>query len=292
MLLKNMPEYGLVNGSRGVVESFERRKVTTQRENAVVKVRGARLVIALEPALNRAIEPVSQWYLANTSSAALVRDQVAETSLGADGAASQGMTLSRVEVQLANAFEYGQAYARFRERRTSKVCGYAARPWKRARKKAHPRARDSTRRPSRRRRRRLTEEQRARIARNKAAAQAKNSPPSRRGRPGAAFPGARARGRRRRKRAQFPPAAEPFQARSAPAPERAGPFQERSAPPAPERRAVSGALRAARGVSGGFGSTPGGRVAARDVCRSRIRAVVFDRRAAAPASLNKGRCAS
>ena len=34
--LKNMPEYGLVNGSR-VVESFERRKVTTQRENVVVK---------------------------------------------------------------------------------------------------------------------------------------------------------------------------------------------------------------------------------------------------------------
>ena len=110
VLLKNMPEYGLVNGSRGVVESFERRKVTTQRENVVIKD-AVVPVISFENGIKRSIEPVSQWYPANTSSAALVRTQVPlKLAWALTVHKSQGMTLSRVEVQLANAFEYGQAY--------------------------------------------------------------------------------------------------------------------------------------------------------------------------------------
>ena len=201
-----MPEYGLVNGSRGVVESFERRKVTTQRENVVVKDAGVP-VITFENGIKRSIEPVSQWYPANTSSAALVRTQVPlKLAWALTVHKSQGMTLSRVEVQLANAFEYGQAYVALSRATDLQGLWLRGPPLEKGAVKAHPDVKKfyaafEPPPPSS-----LTEEQRARIARNKAAAQAKRQPA--------------------------------FQARSDPAP----PFQARSAPPAPEP--LSGAVGA------------------------------------------------
>ena len=221
VLLKNMPEYGLVNGSRGVVESFERRKVTTQRENVVIKD-AVVPVITFENGIKRSIEPVSQWYPANTSSAALVRTQVPlKLAWALTVHKSQGMTLSRVEVQLANAFEYGQAYVALSRATDLQGLWLRGPPLEKGAVKAHPDVKKfyaalEPPPPSS-----LTEEQRARIARNKAAAQAKRQPAFQaRSDPAPPFQARSA-----------PPEPEPFQARSAPAPP---PPQARSAPPAPE----------------------------------------------------------
>ena len=107
------------------------------------------------------------------------------------------MTLSRVEVQLANAFEYGQAYVALSRATDLQGLWLRGPPLEKSAVKAHPDVKKfyaalEPPPPSS-----LTEEQRARIARNKAAAQAKRQPA--------------------------------FQARSDPAP----PFQARSAPPVP-----------------------------------------------------------
>ena len=203
------------------MESFERRKVTTQRENVVIKD-AVVPVISFENGIKRSIEPVSQWYPANTSSAALVRTQVPlKLAWALTVHKSQGMTLSRVEVQLANAFEYGQAYVALSRATDLQGLWLRGPPLEKGAVKAHPDVKKfyaalEPPPPSS-----LTEEQRARIARNKAAAQAKRQPVFQaRSDPAPPFQARSA-----------PPAPEPFLARSAPAPP---PPQARSAPPAPE----------------------------------------------------------
>ena len=201
VLLKNMPEYGLVNGSRGVIESFERRRVTTQRENIVVKD-AVVPVVAFERGITKAIEPVSQYYPANNSSAALVRTQLPlKLAWALTVHKSQGMTLSRVEVQLANAFEYGQAYVALS--RATDLAGLWLRgpPLERSAVKAHPDVKKFYAALEPPPASSLTDEQKARIARNKAAARAKRQPV----------------------------APQPFQARSEPPPA----FQAQSDPPPP-----------------------------------------------------------
>ena len=134
-------------------------------------------VIVFENGVKRPIEPVSQWYPANTSSAALVRTQVPlKLAWALTVHKSQGMTLSRVEVQLANAFEYGQAYVALSRATDLQGLWLRGPPLEKSAVKAHPDVKKfyaalEPPPPSS-----LTEEQRARIARNKAAAQAKRQP--------------------------------------------------------------------------------------------------------------------
>ena len=123
VLLRNNPNSKLVNGSRGVVIAFERTTVTTQHRAVVYNFLAP--VVDFDNGVREIVLPVSKLFTA--SSATLVRTQVPlKLAWALTVHKSQGMTLSRVEVQLANAFECGRPTSRCRGRRTSRVCGLEA----------------------------------------------------------------------------------------------------------------------------------------------------------------------
>mmetsp|Transcript_10593 Transcript_10593/g.15931 ORF Transcript_10593/g.15931 Transcript_10593/m.15931 type:complete len:573 (-) Transcript_10593:499-2217(-) len=118
MLSRNMPEFGLVNGSRGVVVSFVEEKVDS------VAVLDSTKTLTL-PIDRTYIFPVVQfdndrtmkmkhqavWASGQGRNGSLVRIQFPlKLAWALTVHKSQGMTLSRVEVQLGNAFDFGQVY--------------------------------------------------------------------------------------------------------------------------------------------------------------------------------------
>lgn len=106
MLCKNMPEWNLCNGSRGVVVGFEDEqngghpKVQFSRKNDNGE----------EDSVTYTIEPVEHRMM-NVTGATMVRKQVPlKLAWCWTVHKSQGMTLDRVELQLDDAFDWGQAY--------------------------------------------------------------------------------------------------------------------------------------------------------------------------------------
>ncbi|GMH80337.1 hypothetical protein TL16_g08506, partial [Triparma laevis f. inornata] len=95
MCLKNYPDKGLVNGSRGVVTGFE-----VSSDNPIVRWTSGNITTMNVEATNFATGEVS-----------LTRIQLPlRLAWALSVHKSQGMTLSRCEVLLNNCFEYGQAY--------------------------------------------------------------------------------------------------------------------------------------------------------------------------------------
>mmetsp|Transcript_1684 Transcript_1684/g.2330 ORF Transcript_1684/g.2330 Transcript_1684/m.2330 type:complete len:259 (-) Transcript_1684:114-890(-) len=118
MLSRNMSEFGLVNGSRGVVVSFVEEKVDS------VAVLDSTKTLTL-PIDRTYIFPVVQfdndrtmkmkhqavWASGQGRNGSLIRIQFPlKLAWALTVHKSQGMTLSRVEVQLGNAFDFGQVY--------------------------------------------------------------------------------------------------------------------------------------------------------------------------------------
>ena len=170
VLLRNNPNSKLVNGSRGVVIAFERTTVTTQHRAVVYNFLAP--VVDFDNGVREIVLPVSKLFTA--SSATLVRTQVPlKLAWALTVHKSQGMTLSRVEVQLANAFECGQAYVALSRATDLEGLWLRGQHLQRRAVRAHPDVKQfyAALEP----RTSLTDEQKARIARNKALALAKRA---------------------------------------------------------------------------------------------------------------------
>lgn len=98
MLLKNMPEWKLVNGSRGVVIDFDKNK--DNKNNPLIRFANNSV---------RRITPFEVFQA--TSGGAMTREQLPiKLAWCLTVHKSQGMTLDRLELQLDDAFDYGQVY--------------------------------------------------------------------------------------------------------------------------------------------------------------------------------------
>jgi len=96
MLLKNTPEWGLVNGSRGIVVGFDQNKSNLP-------------MVLFSNGATHTIEPFEVFQA--SAGGAMTRRQIPlKLAWCLTVHKSQGMTLDRLELQLDDAFDYGQAY--------------------------------------------------------------------------------------------------------------------------------------------------------------------------------------
>ena len=108
ILTKNMPEHGLVNGSRGVVIDFQ-TKVRVVGEYGVSDGRYSAAVVRFDTGQTMTVTPAS--FYAWTFGGEATRVQLPlKLAWALTVHKSQGMTLSRAEIQVADAFADGQAY--------------------------------------------------------------------------------------------------------------------------------------------------------------------------------------
>ena len=96
MLLKNTPEWGLVNGSRGVVVRFDRKNPNFP-------------IVLFSNGASHTIEPF-EVFQASTGGAMTRKQLPLKLGWCLTVHKSQGMTLDRLELQLDDVFDYGQAY--------------------------------------------------------------------------------------------------------------------------------------------------------------------------------------
>lgn len=115
ILTRNMPYYNLVNGSRGVVASFEERKsdfVAGQNNHdhsSAVCTKKLYPVVHFSNGVEIMVREESVFQ--GGSSGAMVRSQLPlKLAWSLTVHKSQGMTIERAELQLDDAFDYGQAY--------------------------------------------------------------------------------------------------------------------------------------------------------------------------------------
>eukprot|EP00966_Prymnesium_polylepis_P183671 4256752-Prymnesium_polylepis.2 len=112
MLTKNWPEQELVNGSRGVVVSFDRRRVDPSADRLSFGVPPGEYGCALvrfDSGRTVVVKPVSTFQALDGG--ALARTQLPlKLAWALTVHKSQGMTLSRCELLLEDAFAHGQAY--------------------------------------------------------------------------------------------------------------------------------------------------------------------------------------
>jgi ATP-dependent DNA helicase PIF1 len=111
MLSRNMPTFGLVNGSRGVVTSiaardFDERGIARPR---TVSVRFDRGVANAVPFVDLVVKPEAV-HLANAEGAAKRTQLPLKLAWALTVHKSQGMTLSRAELVLGDAWSAGQCY--------------------------------------------------------------------------------------------------------------------------------------------------------------------------------------
>ena len=99
ILTRNMPDFNLVNGSRGIVVSFEEDKAAMKVYPIIHFSNGVRMMVREESVFH------------GGSSGAMTRCQLPlKLAWSLTVHKSQGMTIERAELQLDDAFDYGQAY--------------------------------------------------------------------------------------------------------------------------------------------------------------------------------------
>ena len=109
VLLVNRPKLNLVNGSRGIIVGFEQCDVK-QAPFGVPQGRYMCPRVRFDSGRTHVIKPTS-FFQGGGSNGALVRVQIPlKLAWALTVHKSQGMTLSRVQVMVGDAFEYGQAY--------------------------------------------------------------------------------------------------------------------------------------------------------------------------------------
>ena len=109
VLLVNKKMHKLVNGSRGVVVGFE-KQCRVVGEFGVMDGQYNCPVVKFDSGCTIEVRPHS-FFQAGGSNGTLVRVQCPlKLAWAITVHKSQGMTLSRLELQLTDAFEYGQAY--------------------------------------------------------------------------------------------------------------------------------------------------------------------------------------
>ena len=120
MLSRNMPEYGLVNGSRGVVVGFA---VETAKDTSVLDSKTLSLqsdiaytfpLVRFDNGCQLKMRHQVVWVKGPGGEGALNRIQYPlKLAWALTVHKSQGMTLSRAQVELGNAFDYGQVGEEF-----------------------------------------------------------------------------------------------------------------------------------------------------------------------------------
>lgn len=118
MLTRNRPELGLVNGSRGVIESFFHIDTGKAMIDDVdlesichrpVGIGECFPIVKFDNGSSIAVEPADEFF--GTASGALLRSQFPlKLAWALTVHKSQGMTLSRAELALDGAFDFGQVY--------------------------------------------------------------------------------------------------------------------------------------------------------------------------------------
>ena len=114
MLTRNRADLGLVNGSRGVVESFFHIDTGSNADMAILGQRPVGVgeyfpIVLFDTGLRLAVEPTEEFF--GCASGALMRSQFPlKLAWALTVHKSQGMTLSRAEIGLDGAFDYGQVY--------------------------------------------------------------------------------------------------------------------------------------------------------------------------------------
>jgi len=99
IITRNMPNFSLVNGSRGIVKSFEEAKGDTKLYPLVHFSNGVKMIVKNERVFQGGV------------SGALVRTQLPlKLAWSLTVHKSQGMTIERAELQLDDAFDFGQVY--------------------------------------------------------------------------------------------------------------------------------------------------------------------------------------
>ena len=115
MLSRNMPEYALVNGSRGVVTGFitEAAKDTSVLDSKTLSLRSDTVytfpVVRFDNGCQLKMRHQVVWVRGAGGDGALCRIQYPlKLAWALTVHKSQGMTLTRAQVDLGNAFDYGQ----------------------------------------------------------------------------------------------------------------------------------------------------------------------------------------
>jgi len=114
LLVKNWPQQKLVNGSRGIVAGFEKRAVDPSSSHLSYGITPGEYTVPLvrfDDGVVRAITPASFFGVAYGGGGAGTRTQIPlKLAWALTVHKAQGMTLSRCEIQVADAFAAGQAY--------------------------------------------------------------------------------------------------------------------------------------------------------------------------------------
>ena len=102
MLSRNWPEVGLVNGSRGVIVSFQ---------TALWGENGRHLCPVVRFDSGQTVTVIPEGHTQHFKGGSVMRLQIPlKLAWALTVHKAQGMTLSRAELMLANAFDYGQVY--------------------------------------------------------------------------------------------------------------------------------------------------------------------------------------
>jgi ATP-dependent DNA helicase PIF1 len=140
VLLRNDAAKGLVNGSRGVVVGFEQRAIAGASKEAYGVPAGEYIVPSVRFSCGRVFPVLPHSVFQGVPGVgAIVRVQLPlKLAWALTVHKSQGMTLTRAELALADAFDYGQAYVALSRVVSREGLWMTGRPFSQDAIKCHP----------------------------------------------------------------------------------------------------------------------------------------------------------